>query len=210
MHQIEFTISHNRLHQLISHANRQVEVAKRQLIPRDRGVVHFLAYDEIENVWVVTPQDAHLGTTARTGRHDCRTHGVEYFHVADRAAGETLGFCNPRTFGPDHAEIVANTAPKTHGLRSLAGRIHDSWNAVHRLENRISKRLNKTVHPGGADARKSCRGVNSPPQDRVIQRLTENLLPFFGVDFIDHKAFGYSVHHLFRCGLSAVRVLLDE
>ena len=78
VHQLEFIIGFDGLHQRIGHADGDVEVAQ---------VAFVLGADEFLDVGMVATQHAHLRAAPRTGRFHRLTRTVEHSHVRDRAAG---------------------------------------------------------------------------------------------------------------------------
>ena len=86
-----------------------------------------LAADEIQDVRVVHPQDAHVGAPPRAALLDRLRGDVEDLHEGDRAAGDALG-------GLDH--VVLGAEPGEGEAGAAAGLV-DQGRVLHRLEDLV-------------------------------------------------------------------------
>ena len=92
MDQRKVAVGLHRVHEFISDADRNVEVAQ---------VAFVLGVNEFFNVGVITTQHAHLRPTARASGLYGFARAVKHPHVAHRARGAALGAAYPSTMGAD-------------------------------------------------------------------------------------------------------------
>ena len=203
VHQLEFGVVLDGLHECIRDADRDVEV---------RQAVVVLGVDELVEVGVVAAQDAHLGTAARAGRLDRLAGAVEDAHVAHRPGGVRVRALDHRTPWADAAEVVADAATATHGLCRLRQRLVDAGLAGHVFGDAVADRLHEAVDQRGPDVGATGR-VDAPGRDEAAgQRGQEPRLPagLVGRLFDRGERNADAVVDVFGRGLGALGVLLEQ
>ena len=203
VHQFEFGVVFDGLHECIRDADRDVEV---------RQAVVVLGVDELVEVGVVATQDAHLGTAPRACRLDRLAGAVEDTHVAHRPGGVRVRALDHRTAWTDAAEVVADAATAPHGLGRLRQRLVDAGLAGDVFGDAVADRLHEAVDQRGPDVGATGR-VDAPGGDEAPgQRGEEAGLPagLFGRLFDRGERKADAGMDVFGRGLGALGVLLEQ
>jgi hypothetical protein len=191
------------LHELVGHADRDVEV---------RQVAAVLRVDEGLDVRVIAAEHAHLRAAPGAGRLDGFARPVEDAHVRHRAARARLRAAHVRALRTDRREVVADTAAAPHRLGGLRERRVDPGATVGHLGDRIADGLDEAV-----DER--CREIGAgggadPPggHEALLLRLEEPRLPAGALvlGFGGGEGAGDPAAHVVNRGFLALGVLLDQ
>ena len=168
MHQFEREVVLDRVHQVIGHADRDVEVAQVALV---------LGVDEALDVGMVAAQHAHLRAAPRAGRLHGLAGAVEHAHVGERAAGARVGALDLGALGTDRREIVADAAAAPHGFGGLLQRVIDARLAVGDAGDRVADRLHETVDQRRLVGQSGCRIDAAGGHEAVFLRAEEHFFP---------------------------------
>ena len=203
VHQLEFGVVFDGLHECIRDADRDVEV---------RQAVVVLGVDELVEVGVVAAQDAHLGTAARARRLDRLAGAVEDTHVAHRPGGVRVRALDHRTAWADATEVVADAATATHGLCRLRQRLVDAGLAGHVFGDAVADRLHEAVDQRGPDVGATGRVDAAGGDEAAGQGRKEPGLPSFLLCrlFDRGERDANAVVDVFGRGLDALGVLLEQ
>jgi hypothetical protein len=168
VHQLDLAVVHQRAHEDVGDADRQVEVLQ---------VAFVLGVDEELDVGVVAAQHAHLCAAAAAGRFDRLATAIEDAHVADRPRSAAARAAHPRTLGPDAREVVAHAAAAAHGLCRFGQRGVDAGVAVLHLRDGIAHRLHEAVDERGRQVGAGGRGDAPCGHEAALLRLEEARFP---------------------------------
>ena len=120
--EIIILILFHRLHKGFGKANGDIEVG-------NVGIILFAA-DELLDIGMIHPQDAHISATAGAALLDGFGSHVEHTHKADRARGHTAGGADGGTCLPQAAEGKAGAAARLMDESGILHRIKDVHHAV--------------------------------------------------------------------------------
>ena len=120
-HRVVASLAH-RAHEVLGQPHRDVEVVE--------DVLLFLGGDELQDVGVVDPQDAHVGAPPRPALLDRLGGRVEHLHERDRAAGHAHGRAHQVVPGSQPAEAEPGTATRLMHQRRILQRAEDRIHGV--------------------------------------------------------------------------------
>jgi hypothetical protein len=174
VHELEVAVLLHRPHELVGHADRDVEVGQLALV---------LGVDEVLDVGVVAAEHPHLRAAARAGRLDRLARAVEHAHVRHRSARARHRAVHERALRPDRREVVADAAAAAHRFRRLGERGVDAGPAVDDLGDRVADRLHEAVDQGRGE-RRAGRGVDASGGDEAaLLRVVELRFPLRALVF---------------------------
>ncbi|OIQ68760.1 hypothetical protein GALL_496440 [mine drainage metagenome] len=201
VHQIDFGVVADRLHEGVAHADGEVEVLERA------GV---LGVDEGFDVRMVDAQHTHLRAAPRARGFHRLARGVEHPHERQRAAGAAVRRAHMRPRRTDARKVVAHAAAATHGFRRLRQRLVDAGLAVLVGGHRIAHRLDETVDECGLDVGPRGGHDASRRNEASLKRLTELHLAIGRIGLFDRQCAGHPGLDVFDGVLPALGVFFRQ
>ena len=122
VHQIEFLIGFDPLHEIAVDCDGYVEVAQVLAV--------FLGLDELLHVGMVDVQDSHVGAAAGPALFHHVGCGVKGADEADRTAGDAACRADDVAFRPEPAEGEPGAAPALVNQRGLLNLVEDRVQGV--------------------------------------------------------------------------------
>ena len=115
-------------------------------------MVFFLALDEIEDIRMIHPEDAHIGAPSGPSLLDRLCSGIENLHEGDRTARDPLGRTDDVILRPDPGEREPGPAAALLNQRHLFDGIEDLFHRIPDRKNKTGGELlefSPRIHQGG-------------------------------------------------------------